>query len=399
MELKEELCKAETELAALKGQWTTFEAKKKQTEIRTKTVRMGPVSPKTSVDLDAAERTRRREAREARLKELQGIGDDLGRSNSGKRNGQRVFTGSHTRALSLLQNTADAHPHTSTETMSRQRVTIRDDTGRIATNENTDPSDPGLFVSNLPARPSVSRQPTLQDLLASTALPSPVKLGRTYKDLAAASKKSLPPGTDEVLKQGKQVYQGLNQGFWNFVEDIRQATVGDEAVQPEPQPERVIRKKKSQKRIIDEVQTCDKHGRGESGRHPARDAHKQDKDNFWSEFGLSTPKSKKVPPTSRRDSEVKAGRTHDHESHSSIDSRRPPSLLADLMDINEDDEAWDNWPMESPVSTRKDVRTRSSLDSETTPASSVSGESSVKDDKFSRSRISGDTTSWAELTH
>lgn len=399
MELKEELCKAETELAALKRQWTTFEAKKKQTEIKTKTLRMGPVSPKTSVDLDAVERARRREAREARLKELNAYGDDLGRSNSGKRNGQRVFTGSHTRALSLLQNASDAYPHRVTEGTSRPKARIGADTTHGQSKENIKPTDSDLSASNPPARPTVPRQPTLQDILTGTALASPVNLGRTYKDLAAASKNSLPPGTDEVLKQGKQVYQGLNQGFWNFVEDIRQATVGEEAVQPAPQAEKVIKKRKSEKKIIGEVQSCDKHGHAGSQMNLAKDVHKQDKDNFWSEFGLDTPKSKGSLSKSRQGTEMRAGHVKDHESHSSTDSRRPPSLLADLMDINEDDEAWDNWPMESPVSTRKDVKTRSSMDSQITPAGSVLEESSLTADKHPSSMISGDTASWAELTH
>lgn len=349
MELKEELQKAETELLGLKKQWTMFEANKKHAEIRNKTVKLGPVSPKsarTNAE-DDAERVRRREAaREKKLRDLalRELGSDSSNSNGVKR---KVFAGRHTRTLSLLQNNVlDSEQNSQLHKLKRDPEELPSPAADAGPDEEN---------NRRTQRPSISRQPTLQELISGSATgAAQMNFGKTYKELAQASRKSLPPGTDVFVKQGKQVYDGINQGFWNFVEDIRQATVGDEPVNGVPaDPRRELRRPKSAKRLNGE-ESCEKHTRPNRKGSKKSDLHKGDKDNFWKEFGLETPKNQRQS----HDSTIKTATTKEekHESKSSTDSQCPPSLLADLLDVNEDDEAWDNWPVESPSAQRHTAR-------------------------------------------
>lgn len=412
MELKEELQKAESDLMGLKKQWAMFEARKKHAELRDKTVKLGPVSPigATSADDDEAERSRRREARERKMKEL-GMKDGevfKAEANSGKRNGGRVFAGRHTRTLSLLQNTgalAEIAPNSNrpkSKTESSPSVHESPTSGISATSttsEDLENNDAKQW------RPSLSRQPTLQELIAGSATgAAQLNFGKTYKELAHASRKSLPPGTDVFVKQGKQVYDGVSQGFWNFVEDIRQATVGDEPVTGLPsEHRREVKRGKATKTPAEH--TCEKHRKQATKTGKNSDEHKSEKDNFWKEFGIETPKPKKqadgtVSKTAAA-SRASGGppQAKDHESKSSTDSKCPPSLLADLMDVNEDDEAWDNWPADSPMAQRhaeRRVTVRSNSDNGDDDADSMNGQTESR--VFTSKDHGPAEASWAELT-
>lgn len=355
MELKEELLKAESELIGLKKQWSMFEAKKKHSELRNKTVQLGPISPvmgTNSAEDEDAERCRRREARERKMKELGMKEGDVFKAevNSGKRHGGRVFAGRHTRTLSLLQNTGALAETTGNANRSKSKTESSPPMSALVSTKPTTPtpSEEGENKEIRSSRPSISRQPTLQELIASSATgTAQLNFGKTYKELAHASRMSLPPGTEVFVKQGKHVYGGVSQGFWNFVEDIRQATVGDEPVNGVPsEHRRDVKGTKSNRNLIEH--TCEKHGRAGAKKGKNGDQHKPEKDNFWKEFGIETPK-----PSEHADAAMEVGDGHssvkDHVSKSSTDSKCPPSLLADLMDINEDDEAWDSWPVDSPM--------------------------------------------------
>ncbi|KAK5953466.1 hypothetical protein OHC33_005410 [Knufia fluminis] len=408
MELKEELLKAESELTGLKKQWAMFEAKKKHAELRNKTVRLGPISPASacSAEDDEAERLRRREARERKVKELGMKEGEVfkAEANSGKRNGGRVFAGRHTRTLSLLQNNAVMTEVSQSSNRPKSKTESSPFAQQQPSNAGSAASTPFEEIENMDsrnARPSLSRQPTLQELIANSATgAAQMNFGKTYKDLAHASRKSLPPGTDVFVKQGKQVYDGVSQGFWNFVEDIRQATVGDEPVTGVPsEHRREIQRRKSNKKLGEH--TCDKHGRQGPRKGKNGDEHKPEKDNFWKEFGIETPKpAKQVDATASKKAASRESRTatsvKDHESKSSTDSKCPPSLLADLMDVNEDDEAWDSWPAESPMAQRhaeRRVKIRSASDDGDNDADSTNSRSE------SRSKNHGPMeASWVELT-
>lgn len=408
MELKDELLKAESELMGLKKQWSMFEAEKKHSELRNKTVQLGPISPGTgasSAEDEDVERCRRREARERRMKELGMKEGEVFKAevNSGKRNGGRVFAGRHTRTLSLLQNTgalaetagnAD-RPKSKTESNSPAPPLASAKPATSTTFEDVENNE----VKR--SRPSLSRQPTLQELIASSATgTAQLTFGKTYKELAHASRKSLPPGTDVFVKQGKQVYDGVSQGFWNFVEDIRQATVGDEPVTGVPsEHRREVKRSKSNKKLAQH--TCERHGRPGTKKGKNGDQHKPEKDNFWKEFGLETPKPSKHADTtiSKKAAAMRVvdgpASVKDHESKSSTDSKCPPSLLADLMDINEDDEAWDSWPADSPMAQRHaDRRVEIRRASDEVDSSNGQAEPGTITNKNYRPM----EASWAELT-
>ena len=413
MELKEELLKAESELVGLKKQWSMFEAKKKHAELRNKTVKLGPLSPTdvSSAEDDEAERSRRREVRERRMKELGMKEGEVFKveANSGRRNGGRVFAGRHTRTLSLLQNNGALAEIAQNSNRPKSKTESNPSAQPLPTSANLAASTPAEDMENnnmTPSRRSLSRQPTLQELIASSATgAAQLNFGKTYKELAHVSRKSLPPGTDVFVKQGKQVYDGVSQGFWNFVEDIRQATVGDEPVNgvPSEQQRREVRRSKSNKKLAEHV--CEKHGRlgGKKGQHG--DEHKPEKDSFWKEFGIETPKPSRHAggtPSAKRiadrsnDSSIQV---KDHESKSSTDSKCPPSLLADLMDVNEDDEAWDSWPADSPMAQRHAERRieirRGSDEGENEPNST---NSRTVSSAFPSKNHRPMEESWAELT-
>ena len=412
MELREDLQKAESQLLGLKRQWATFEAKKKHAELRNKTVKMQNVSSRSAkTEDDEAERAKRREVRERKLKELadrEVAGHE--RSDSNGNNGKRkVLAGRHTRTLSLLQNQAHVD---SAQTGGRRK-------NRTESSASTT-QQPGSATSDIGHqdqenrgghRPSLSRQPTLQDLIASGATgAAQLNFGKTYKDLAQAGRKSLPPGTDVLVKQGKQVYDGINQGFWTFVEDIRQATVGDEPVNgmtPEQQL-RDVRRKKSKQKLANKDNT---HGEDAKAREIGQngDQNKPEKDSFWQEFGVETPRKNRGhgqngnKTSTIRSKKANSSSTSDHESKSSTDSKCPPSLLADLMDVNEDDEAWDNWPVESPASQRKQgaVKVRDASENDDTDDEEEVAEVVVGGQEFSSTRKAQTTPldgTWAELT-
>jgi len=188
LELKEELQKAEGELEKLKKQWATHEATKKRNELRhleqlqpLKTF-LGGSDLATSCDDD-----------------LKITGRDLDRRKMAPpmvKPSRTVFSGSrHTRTLSLLSPkdslAAGSHlPSPSHVSPKRHRFSINGD-----------------------AIPN-----TIQGSSNSTDGPS--DSDGLYKG----------PPKDMILETGKQLVGDFRHGLWTFFEDLRQVTVGDEAV-------------------------------------------------------------------------------------------------------------------------------------------------------------------------
>lgn len=244
----------------------------------------------------------------------------------GRRGSKRVFEGRHTRTLSLLSPTTKFVPAKSIDELVGPDDSQKSDDFPPETHQNS---------------PSLSRMPTLDGLVSPENLQ--FGLGKTYKQLAA-HRRSLPPGTADFMKQGKQVVDGVREGLWTFFEDIRQATVGDEEING-----LTVQHKTRQ-------------------RHPSRPARPksrsprtalklQHQESFWTEFGLDTPQKAKHAETDLRNGHV--------QQKSSTDSQNPPDLLEDTNgDDHEDD--WNNW--ESPTGTRTDTKTDSApLDSDGLP--------------------------------
>lgn len=194
-ELREELNRAEVELKKLKTQWAIHEADKKRAEIRL-VRRLEPMQLEETIhgqatplgDDDIARRSAELDRRKAILA-----------ANVTKVSRRKIITGGHTRALSLLS--PDRSPngqYPSFETVERNRDSF--DVG------------PGL--------PALPRKMTMPDTSQG--------LSRITSDRARHSYQ----GSTTIGV--KQIAEDLKAGLWTFMEDLRQATVGEEALERSP---------------------------------------------------------------------------------------------------------------------------------------------------------------------
>jgi len=185
LELREELAKAETELTKLKRQWTIHEATKKrhellQTEIiwgATGDVAEGIKSPTIE------EHEARRRAALAKLTQASTRG---------------VTSQRHHRTLSLLspQRASCSQPLP-------QPRDLRDESVRGST--------------------PVRRSDTLP-----TQSTRPLSMIETSSSSVGAAWGVKRNSQDMIMRTGKQMAEGFKEGLWAFVEDLRQATVGED---------------------------------------------------------------------------------------------------------------------------------------------------------------------------
>ncbi|KAK5222814.1 hypothetical protein LTR72_005651 [Exophiala xenobiotica] len=329
LELREELQKAEADLLGLKKQWAAHEANKKRDEVK-HVKKLQPLAlddvggREPSEDEIDEERRRKRAIVERSQTHNTNPGNTPG-NNLNRKGSKRVFEGGrHTRTLSLLSPTSNKPGH-ATATISLTELVD----GR---NEAADRNSESDMV-----RPPLSKISTLDSLVAGEQLQ--LGFGKTYKDLAAHSRSV--PSAEVLVKQGKQVYDGVREGLWTFFEDIRQATVGEEGVNGSVADQRPARP--HPKRV----------GKDSSAR-PNRTTngkkkHESTEPSFWKEFGLDTPQR-------LLSTQVASGpeKSNGHiPQKSSTDSSNPPSLLPDTTDQDEVEEGWDAW--DSPMTTRERV--------------------------------------------
>ncbi|KEF63469.1 uncharacterized protein A1O9_01447 [Exophiala aquamarina CBS 119918] len=332
LELKEELHKAQVDLLGLKKQWASYEANKKKEEVKhVKKLQPLVLDEVTTSDIPEEEideeRRRKKALVERSLNNTNNPDVNSGTSNLGRRGSKRVFEGRHTRTLSLLSPTS-TKPY-------QIKTSIEADEVQTKSPTSLDREDPVIGSS-------LSRMATLDGLISAD--PLQFGFGKTYKDLAA-HRRSLPPvPTDLLVRQGRQVYDGVREGLWTFFEDIRQATVGEEGVSgtaAQQRPQRATQRKPTKK-------SSDKSQRAKANNSASRDSELAAKEpSFWNEFGIDTPhKSATTPP-------AKVDKINGHvQSKRSTDSSSPPSLLPDSND-EEVEDAWDAW--DSPESTREHI--------------------------------------------
>jgi hypothetical protein len=294
LELREELGKAETELLALKRQWANFEASKKKSELR-QIAKLQPLPSGTGKDDSETERERQRIL-------------DQTSGKPRRHTSQRVFSSSrHARQLSLLSPTSGGPPV-------RHSLDSSHSSSQIIDPERPPP----------PVRTNTIPTPTIE---------SPQTLGQTYRNLAGNRNSLPPPSTDAIMRQGKQMASDLKDGLWTFFEDIRQATVGEEAITGiQGENNRPKMAKRSSNTLHRKKRFSKDNHPSPSHMHSHHDMDDQSptsnpsapepKDaSFWREFGVETP-HKPITNTSRQVSDP-------------------------LLDLNDDDdEAWDTW--ESP---------------------------------------------------
>lgn len=193
LELKEELLKAEEELKKLKQGWAMHEAQRKRHDAK-RLQRLQPLSATAPAlrlhqdDWDGSSAWMQQEM-ERRKALLSGT----------KTSNRTVFSGSrHARTLSLL----------SPSSLSAGRFPPANPNTPIARSRSpTAPSRP-TYPVRTPTDEVLTRE------VAGTA-DSNIDLGLPH---------------DVLLKTGRQMASDFREGLWTFIEDLRQATVGDEAV-------------------------------------------------------------------------------------------------------------------------------------------------------------------------
>ncbi|TDZ34591.1 hypothetical protein C8035_v010309 [Colletotrichum spinosum] len=178
LEIREDLARAEAELARLKHEWTAQGARR---ERKLPARPLAPHFEPSLLDDDeaACRRSVELDRRKALLRDLQG--------QTGPREyRRRVLRGGHTRTLSLLSPTKP------------DGFAVHEDTSSIRSLELRSPP-------MLPSQAALPKRASWQP--------------RTYN--------TATPGV-------KQIAQDFRLGLWSFVEDIRQATVGDEPIHGVP---------------------------------------------------------------------------------------------------------------------------------------------------------------------
>ncbi|KAL8850663.1 MAG: hypothetical protein Q9221_004382 [Calogaya cf. arnoldii] len=206
LELREELQKAEIDLSRLKKQWATHEAIKKRNEFRhrEKLQKLEPASRSSyeecltrdggSAIFDSYKRLPSETERDEQ--EAQTDGEQRANQlNSTRQTQRRVFAGSrHTRALSLLS--------------------------KAGTTKN---------ASSL-VREKPSPQTPHPSQTSTTCLKRSQTLStRRTPHRTSAQEPSNGQHKEVFIETGKQFVGDLREGLWTFFEDLRQATVGEEA--------------------------------------------------------------------------------------------------------------------------------------------------------------------------
>ena len=207
LELREELGKAETELGKMKKQWALHEATRKVHELPTPAERLRPLNTSLGGSEDQRDRmispTREQyNARKATLNSLNGTST------------RKVLPSQrHQRTLSLL---------------SPDRTSYKQPFPQ--------PSDEGPKTTSETPPTSIRRSQTFiqsSSTLSSAASLIPVRpLSLSDFPIPSAKQK----GQDALIRTGKQMAEDFKEGLWTFLEDIRQATVGDEGTQPSLSP-------------------------------------------------------------------------------------------------------------------------------------------------------------------
>lgn len=212
LELKEELQKAETDLNRLKRDWARHEATKKRDDVR-RTTRLQTIPnavPASVHDDDTNGSSAWIQQEMERRKAL------LSSSRTSHRTvlpGQR-----HTRALSLLSPARDNFK-SMTPIIQAPTPPPRKDSLKNGIPHRTEVANPLPQLSRAPSTGHVSND-------------------RDYASIVGLNPTDAALDHESLILAGKKVATGFKDGLWNFWEDLRQATVGEEAMQQPPSPRR-----------------------------------------------------------------------------------------------------------------------------------------------------------------
>jgi hypothetical protein len=213
LELREELQRAEADLDKLKRQWARHEAQKKREESRRST-KMQPIQ----TNLPAADREDDADGSSAWMQHEMERRKAL--LNGSRTSNRTVLPGQrHTRTLSLLSPARDP-PVVSPAAASRPPP--RKDSLKNGSRESID----GV-VQAARAMP-LNRASTISDFgdSADKAQQASLNLNLMEHNI----------DQEALLRTGKQMAATFKDGLWTFWEDLRQATVGEDAGQQIPPP-------------------------------------------------------------------------------------------------------------------------------------------------------------------
>ncbi|KAH8702027.1 hypothetical protein BGW36DRAFT_264843, partial [Talaromyces proteolyticus] len=382
LELREELQKAETELAGLKKQWVSNERQKKRTEISYHAEAMKPMKP---TDAPAEESPRASETSSPsttdptsvqvrRSKELErrtSVRSSHKANVSISSNGRRVFAGSkHTRTLSLLSPEMG---------VVRSPFPMKDGENQKAGGENQ--------VTRHP------RSATLPSVERAEVSNSSEQANSLEDDAANQWRRSMPPPSREaLLRTGRQMASDLREGLWTFLEDIRQATVGEEGIsgtesrtlQPPAAPRRSSSGQRSERSVTpsrnrERPETL---GRSDSSQSMSKETAKISgkttplagaEVSFWSEFGVDTPGQK---------SKTKQ-RTADN-----IQNEQKEPENSSLQPEETDD--WVNWETPQPAKSHTPSSSQSTINSKKDQSPSTQLSSPRTSASFGERNIDGE---------
>lgn len=317
LELREDLQKAESDLEKLKKHWAVHELLKKKNEAR-QLEQLRPISKSvsstSSFDPNAPARTRPDHERRRSL------------AINTKQSQRKVFSGSrHTRTLSLLSPKGSA--------------VLAPDSAEKRIGNSLNRTAKSVPVLQSPATTTINR--------ASTNM--------------VPNKNFSGPPKDAILETGKQLVGDFREGLWTFLEDLRQATVGEEAISNSDS--RTTTSPRSVYVTKDQHSTRTEHSPADP--HSASDTQKSKTYGL----GIASDKGQIPNDTTYPDAQPST-------PWASSAGWKPASLQLQQSNANScesDDDGWDNWDSPKPPKDalpRRSTSTSTSSDRESTEKSS-----------------------------
>ncbi|KAF9886771.1 hypothetical protein FE257_011148 [Aspergillus nanangensis] len=367
LELREELQRAEAELDSLKRQWAMSEKTKKRTEINHRAEPLLPLRSPTEASVPDKPADHSRERSVASSEDSSAVAQsrysrELGRRQSMRAsatkgtkisaNGRRVFQGSHARTLSLLSPVSGANTPT------------------VSVSETGGPVEGGGGGERIGRSP---RSATLPSSVERSPMMTVGDMSEPTEDMISQWRKTMPPPSREMLmKTGRQMASDLREGLWTFLEDIRQATVGEEginATESRTMPSAVARNRdssSSHSRSRDRLSSMQQGGKlsrsssaaskGAGTKISGKDSQSADiGSSFWSEFGIDAPGQTSREPL-RQPASTPSGPTVPVDESNNSNNNTPSKHL----DV---DENWDNWDTPQPKKMHTPSSSRSTLES------------------------------------
>ncbi|RMZ68146.1 hypothetical protein GMOD_00004347 [Pyrenophora seminiperda CCB06] len=368
LELKEELTKAEADLNMLKSHWTRHEAMKRRTDAR-------KVTPLDPINTSLANSPPTQYEDEGNLwmqKEMERRKNLLSSTKTSQR---KVFSGSrHLRTLSLLS------PDRTDPPSLLQPLDLQDD--------QTPNSRPQLT-----ARTSTSSDITRQVVTAG--------------DHDRYEMGGMPTiQREQIIRAGTQMATDFKKGLFTFIEDIRQATVGDEAANNGDGSIIASSAKGPSKHTRKVSDVRPPLSRSASSKKPTQPSGSVG-DDFWKEMGLSEPKTsavnKKTHALKNATPQKQIRKMASEEEWDNWDTPTESrdaandSLLLDLADSKDSSDESDaqTSPVSGPASSRTSISTRYHSRRHDSKASSLT---SINQDEITPREVKRTSIPWPDMT-